>query len=343
MNRLVILFLFLAAGAFGLYVLLFKVGGRELPAGSDAFAIFDTAGIQKIEMVDKSNREAVLERRTDWGWSINGKYKARLADVKNLLETMHLIRVVRRIPQKHHDPVVANLASNHTRVRIWNAGGKMREYYVGYEAPNNEGNYMWKEGLDEVYIVNMPGFVGHLTSRYFTEEDKWRDSEIFSYGLEEISKVRVTYHKHPTILLPAVSSFAVHVIARDSFSVTDSNGVAADAIDKRQVVHYLGGFGQVNYEALANDLSVKDSVLATPNFCTMSVTDKAGKTKRIRIWFKPVSKRTKLQYDPQGNPLPYDRERFYALVNDGRDFVIIQEFVFGKLLASYEWFLVSGS
>lgn len=340
MNRLIFLFLFLAAGAFGLFALLRYTGGKELPSGSDAFALYDTARIQRIFMVDKNTNSAMLERHPQWGWSINGKYEARGSDVTNLLQTIHDIRVVRRIPEKQHDVIVANLASKNTRVELWSQDGKlMRAYFVGFETEHNEGNYMWKEGLDEVYIVNIPGFVGHLSSRYFIDEDAWRDSEIFAYELEEIKRVKVEYHPHPTILLPGVTSFTIDVISRDSFRVKPlHDGTDLLQPDKRKVVSYLGSFKQVHYETLVNEVSHKDSVLATQHFCTMSVTDLQGMTISIKIFYKPVSKRTKTQYDPEGNPMPYDRERFYALVNDGRDFVIIQEFVFGKLFASYEWF-----
>jgi hypothetical protein len=341
MNRLVMLLLFLAAGAFALYYLLFRTGRKELPSGSDAFAIYDTANVQKVYMVDKRDSSALLERHPAWGWSINGQYKARLADVKNLLETIHNVRVSRRIPQKHHDLVVTNLASQNTRIEIWSKKGElMRSYFVGWETETNEGNYMWMEGLDEIYIVNIPGFVGHLSSRFFLDENAWRDSEIFSYDLNEIRRVDVEYHPHPTILLPAVRSFTVEVVSRDSFAVTPMDKKPSTlGVDKRKVLNYLGSFEQVNYETLANGVSHKDSVLSSQHFCTMSVTDTRGRVKSIKIFYKPVSKRTKTQFDPLGNPMPYDRERFYALVNDGHDFVIIQDFVFGKLFASYEWFL----
>jgi hypothetical protein len=152
--------------------------------------------------------------------------------------------------------------------------------------------------------------------------------------------VQVQYHVHPTIQLPGATSFRLDVFARDSFAILPDNDMAEPMKpDLRKAVAYLNNLQGVNYETLANADARKDSVLATQAFCTISVTDVKGVQRSIDIYYKPVTKRTKMQYDPSGNPLPYDRERFYAVVNEGRDFVIIQEFVFGKLMANYEWFL----
>jgi len=342
MKRLIVVLLLLAAVAFGLWIILFKLGEKELPAGSDAFAINDTGRVQRILMFDKNNNSALIERHPEWGWSINGKYKARPSEVKNLLNTSQAIRVVRRIPERQHDLVVANLASKHVRVEIWSARGKlMKKYYVGWETERNEGNYMWMEGLDEVYIVNMPGFMGHLSSYYFIEEDNWRDREVFAYTPDRIRNITVIYHDHPMMRLP-MKSFSLDVIRRDSFTVSSAHGVGmAMEADQRKALSYLGNFSSIHYEALANLVSHKDSVLTSQPFCTMSVTDADGEVRSIDIYFKPVSKRTKLPYDQLGNPIPYDPDRFYATVNDGRDFAIIQDFVFGKLFASYEWFLLT--
>lgn len=308
--------------------------------GSDAFAVSDTASIERIFMMDKSANSALLERDEVLGWQVNKEFKARSHEVNNLLATIHDVRVVRQIPESHHDEIVANLASKNTRVEIWGTNGKMlKEYFVGWETRTNEGNYMWQEGLDEVYIVNIPGFVGHLSSRYFLDENSWRDRTVFAYALEDIKRIGVTYHPHPTMKLADRESFYVDVIARDSFWLRPGNDMAEVlAPDKREVFNYLSHFEEINYETLADNVSHKDSVLASLPFCTMVVTNTAGEANSIDIFYKPVGKRTKTQYDAQGNLLPFDMERFYASINGGRDFVIIQEFVFRKLFASYNWF-----
>jgi hypothetical protein len=43
--------------------------------------------------------------------------------------------------------------------------------------------------------------------------------------------------------------------------------------------------------------------------------------------------------DDFGNAAPYDRDRLYALVNDGKDFTLVQYFVFDKILRPMSFFM----
>ena len=43
--------------------------------------------------------------------------------------------------------------------------------------------------------------------------------------------------------------------------------------------------------------------------------------------------------DENGDPMPFDRDRMYALVNEGRDFVLVQFFTFDKITRPLGYFL----
>ena len=99
----------------------------------------------------------------------------------------------------------------------------------------------------------------------------------------------------------------------------------------------MSGFRNLSYEALLNDMNKiqKDSILASQPFIIISLTDTAGVTKTIKTYHKqgPAG-----QTDPHGIPLPYDLDRLYALVNDGKDFTLIQYFTFDKVLRPRTFF-----
>ncbi|HXH17452.1 MAG TPA: hypothetical protein VNJ07_00085, partial [Chitinophagales bacterium] len=63
-------------------------------------------------------------------------------------------------------------------------------------------------------------------------------------------------------------------------------------------------------------------------------------SKQMVVYHMPLNRRSKLQYDAQGNRLPYDLDRYYAVINNGNDFVIIQDFVFGKIFRKYSDFIL---
>jgi hypothetical protein len=52
----------------------------------------------------------------------------------------------------------------------------------------------------------------------------------------------------------------------------------------------------------------------------------------------PTTERTKTQYDPMGNKVQFDSDKFIALVNEGKDYALIQYYVFGKYFKRYDQF-----
>ena len=75
----------------------------------------------------------------------------------------------------------------------------------------------------------------------------------------------------------------------------------------------------------------QDSLFHVGPVNTITVKDKSGKENVVKIYPKPITQRSLAQTDPEGNPLKYDVDRMYAQVNNGQDFVLIQQYVFDKL------------
>jgi hypothetical protein len=65
------------------------------------------------------------------------------------------------------------------------------------------------------------------------------------------------------------------------------------------------------------------------------VTDTNGISKTVKTFHKKSGYN---ETDYNGKPLPYDLDRAYALVNDGKDFTLIQFFVFDKILKPLKYF-----
>ena len=108
--------------------------------------------------------------------------------------------------------------------------------------------------------------------------------------------------------------------------------------DTLKVMNFLASFRNINFEALLNDLEPhrKDSILAMTPYCIISLTDISRSTQSIKIYRKGAFPG---EMDDLGTPAPYDLDRLYALVNDGKDFTLIQYFVFDKILRPKSFFL----
>ena len=78
--------------------------------------------------------------------------------------------------------------------------------------------------------------------------------------------------------------------------------------------------------------------MQTVPFCNITVTGTDNSVNQVKLFYMPVSKRSKLQFDEKGNEMTYDIDHYYASIHDGKDFAIVQYYVMGKLLRSYRDF-----
>jgi hypothetical protein len=108
--------------------------------------------------------------------------------------------------------------------------------------------------------------------------------------------------------------------------------------DTLKVMNFLASFRNINFEALLNDMETnrKDSILATTPYCIISLTDTNHITQSIKTYRKGAAPG---EVDDLGRPAPYDLDRLYASVNDGKDFTFVQYFVFDKILRTKSFFL----
>lgn len=299
------------------------------------FAVADSDAVGRIFIADKGNNTIKLERTGD-KWMVNDSVPAAPYMAKELLTTLRLIAVSRPVPRAAHNNVVRAMAVEHTKVEVYDRDGDpMRIFYVGGPATNARGNYMRKEGSDNLYIVQIPGFDGMLQTRFTTQLTDWQDKSVFDYQPGEIAAIDLSYMDNPDL------SFNMMVVRRDSFLMSSPGAptiVSGYALDQRKIASYINQFRGVNAEAYVNYLADRDSIIQSGPYAQLTVTDTAGQVNDVLFYRKAVNKRTKVQMDAEGNAVPYDQDRAYALIHNGKDLVIVQQFVFGKLFRTYTSF-----
>jgi hypothetical protein len=308
------------------------VEGRS--SGQDDFSIADPSQVWKVHIADRDGKKLLLTRIGGDHWMVNEAHPARQSDITEMLRTLRLMQVRSPVADATHNSVVRAMATENTLVEVFDKRGKrLKAFYMGGPTNDKRGNYMRLEGSKKLYIVHIKGFDGFLHTRFHTSEHDWRDRGIYRFGPGEISAIEVDYLTHPDL------SYRLEVHARDSFTVWPVYGMASPrTVDPQRAANYINRFRDIHAETFANDLAAKDSILATRPRISMSVTDTNDVVYIVDIYPKPVSQRTKMQFDYDDNPMEYDTERSYAYVQHTRDFVVIQEFVFGKLLVTYPWF-----
>lgn len=327
---LIIIAVLLAVGAA--FVYFNNKGTGTIGEAAKAFAVEDTAQITKIFLADKAGHQSTLERNDDGSWTLNGKYKARQDAVVTLLATMKNLAVQSPVGKNAKNNILKDMAARATKVEIYTGDKKpSKVYYVGGATQNNQGTYMFMEKAEEPFVMEIPGFVGYLSTRYFTESHKWRSTVLFSEPIDNIKTARVDYTQHPT------KSFEIELHEGNEVTLKALQPEAyVEYFDTTAIAQYLFNFKRINYEAVENfDAAKVDSILNTPVVFKISLTDREGNTTTLKSY------RKKSRYTPghePENPSEYDVDRMYANINDEKEIVLIQFFVFDKLLKEIDYF-----
>ncbi|MCX6267914.1 MAG: hypothetical protein NTW16_11235 [Bacteroidetes bacterium] len=345
-NRTIfIVFILLAAIALTLWL---TQSTTTFKRSMSDFKLNDSSNVTRIFIADKNNNTVTLVRKAPDAWVVNEKYPAQKQSVDLLLKTMVELEVGQPVGNAAHNNIVKELAVNAVKVEIyqqvyridlfgiirWFRHEKLTKvYYVGGATQSNQGCFMLMQNSSQPFIVFLPGFRGFVSPRYSPIEKYWRDYNVFKTAIPEIAKVRVEIPETPDY------SYEVRNNGHNKFSLVSlSDNREMVNYDTLKLLNFLSGFRNLNYEALLNDMdkSRKDSILKSQPFIIITLTDTAGVSKKITTYHKQGPDG---QTDPNGTPLPYDLDRLYASVNDGRDFTIIQYFAFDKVLRPRPFFM----
>lgn len=340
-NRITLLIAILLGGIT--FWLIMREPGKGTPNPElRNFAVEDTASITKIFLADNTPKQVTLTREADGRWKVDGKYYARPDAVRTLLVTIHDISVREPVGQKARENVVKKLITGSTKIEIYAGDKLIRQYYVGGETADMMGTYMLLSDVSdpeeivnssEPFIMEIKGFNGYLTPRYFTNKAEWRDRTAFRYFAPDIRSIKVTHGGEA-----APGSFIVTQSPGNKFGLQTITGQPLP-FDTIAVKQYISYFGNIGFENFVTDLkqSTMDSILASPPAHTITVTDASNKKTEIRMFLKKNDGMAP-EDSTADMPPPFDPDRMYAQLGTG-DFVIVQYYVFGKLLQTPEYFL----
>lgn len=293
------------------------------------FAVQDTSAVDKIFMVKKSNEQVTLTRENE-GWMVNGKYVARPDAVDLLLKTIHRIQVKAPVSKSALDNVITMMATRNTKVEVYSKNKLIRTIYVGGPTQDQIGTFMMLEGSSVPFVCHIPGFIGYLSIRFFTEEKNWRSPLIFNYDFDEIAEIKSvnTEYPHQSFILTK---------EKNNFDLRSLEGNQQSAIiDTLAVKFFFSNYERVASEFFANQMepALMDSLNGAEPFHVLELTDIYGVTVKIEAHRRPPVP----LLDPDA-PIPeYDLDKMYARIN-GQDWVVIQYYVFDELFQGYQYFL----
>lgn len=344
-KHLIILLLIIVLVIAALF-LVFNRGTGTFKNNTKEFSVKDTATITKVFLADKKNRTILLEKAGAGDWILNGTYKARNSGINLLFETFKHLVPKFPVPKSGHDNIVAQLAAASIKVEIYQQvyridlfGVKLfphekltKTYYVGGATQDNMGTFMLMEGADVPFVVHLLGFRGYVAPRYSTLEKDWRDHKVFRYNLADIQQVTMEIPEEPE------NSYKILKQNRSLELINLETNEIIPQYDTLRLLNFLTAFADIRYEALLNDINAQriDSIINSSPKNILTVIDSKGDSTTIYTYFKPNNRNA---VDMEGNLYVHDLDRLYALINDKRDFVLIQYYVFDKVLRPLSYFI----
>ena len=317
-----------------------------LRGDSADFQVWDTASITKVYLADRRDNETLLER-TDDGWSLNQDYKAHPKKIDQLFYTLYKVRVRMPVSKASHDNIVTQMASRSTKVEIYqivpriNLFNKIKlfphekrtkVFYVSESTMDNNGTFMLREGADQAFIVYIPGFRGYISTRFTANPDDWRDHTIFHESLADVQSVTLEFGGEP------MRSFRVENTGKHQYQLTRLGDNEVLPIDTLKVINLLSSFNDVRFEALINNITPQqrmDSILNSQFLHRITLVNKEGKTVSMKTYNKRVQTVNLIPEEDRD----IDVDRMYAFINDDRDMVLVQYYVFDKLLRDVDYYV----
>ncbi len=328
-KNLLYLIVFVVLLAIAGYFLSQNSGSSTLEGPENyAFAVKDTATINKIIISDKTPKKATLKRTSD-GWELDGAYPVRRDAIEILLETLYRMEMKNFLTQRIVPEVEKQLAVYGKRVEIYQDDKLSKVIYVGTPTPSEMGTYMKLENGDLPYAVHIPGFNGFLNTRFISESYLWRSRDLVPIKTRSIKEVEMIYPDS------VAASFRISVFSTDSIYLT--------SMDDQQVVKdfsqvkgrlFLAACANLKAEGeiLPSDpiFARRDSLLnSTPAF-TLKIRSKNGEERKISAYKIKAAPETIDIDDPSSF---YDPDRLHGFVNDDR-MVLLQYFGLRNVLRS---------
>lgn len=335
MNRIyVLLFILLLLGGVAYYFSA-ENDNATIDANESEFAVEDEASIHKIFLADKRGRTATLIRsgRTTWDYvnKEGAAFPARTNAMTNLLKAVTKVSVRYKVSESNMDLAIKNLSTDGIKVEVYDkSNNRLKTYYVGGPTNDQQGTYMIMDNVDNPYVTHLGTWEGVLTPRYMLEEEDWRDRSVFRFKEKDIQSVAIEYPRQKN------NSFKLTRSGND-FEVTPfypSTAAINKPVVQAKVKAYLYNYEKMMAEAFENNNPNKAEIVQRLPFCTITVELTDGTVKKANLI--PVIE--EVEDRKTGEVVRPKIERFFALINDGEDLMLVQNLVFYKLFLGYDHF-----
>ena len=328
MNKnLVYLFLLILVSTASWY-LLSRDSKSSIEKEIRTFAIPDTARIGAVFIAERTGQTAQLKREEDGSWTINDRYSVRSDKVDMLLKTFNRVRIKRPVARTMLPKVMKDLSTTGVKVEVYDLNRKhIQTYYVGGADKNTSGTYMMIEGSSKPFVTHIRGWTGYLSTRFFTDEDEWRDRALCRLSKSEIKELILEYREQP------LAGFRIENNGEEK-RIKALVGEERSEYSTQKVESYLEQFNPLIAEGFENNQALKDSVTQECKpLIYLRLTDRNNMNTNIMFYAKN-------EFEKDGSITEViDNDRNFFFVQETGDFGVVQQYATtGSLFKTLNWF-----
>lgn len=296
------------------------------------FSISDTSTVDKIIITDPfSNSIEVIRNGKIWTDSEGGCITQ--SNVTFILEAFKNIEFKGYLADNSHKQFTNLMATQHTKVEIYQNGEWTKTWYIGPSAQDHFGQVMLLDSdefgkSDIPVMMKIKGESGIIEPRFFADKRKWLCTNIFAVPIDRISRVDIKHYSEPSL------SFSV-TKKGNSLSVYQQ-GKKLTNVDPKKIYLYLQNYKKIHFDLANYELTDKqiDSMKHTMPFATLSLTETTGKKTNLRMFRIKSAEPQRNEYGEIEN---VDMNKFWCELPDG-EVVKCQYFVFNPLLLGHVYF-----
>ena len=297
------------------------------------FAIKDTASITRLVISSSMGGQVdFVKKDNNWQYADGSCIQKHM--IYNFLETIKYIAVKSPVPKGAVENVNKQTLGQHKKLEIYVDDKLTKTWYIGSATSDHYGTYMILknegEGISpEPFITFMPNVYGNLADQFSLRKKDYECSGIFNYDLANIKRIEVKVHQDES------KNFEVLKKGTNLFELS-SNEVPVYQFDTTRVRSFVANFQKMHYDTKEPimPMVLRDSILNSDPYYTISVTDIKGEKKNMVAYLKPAEFE---KFDFDGNLIKYDQNNLFALIKKDQ-FVEIQYFVFDKVFKDINYF-----
>lgn len=193
-------------------------------------------------------------------WRLNDEFKIDVPMRDALFAILSTINVRIPVAKGESDSIASHIRESGVLVRILNNGQEVLSYYAGGDEERRI-TYMMDTDSDQPYVVNIPGYNSYIGAVFFVEDSEWRNRRVFNAEWATLNEYMFDYRDE--------NQSDILVVAESEFFRLD--GVAE--IDTNRMMSYLESIIFLQTDGFLEDETVKDSLMSTEPFATVSVSD----------------------------------------------------------------------